>query len=140
MKVMIDSSIFVNFLNDEPGSEKTEKFLKKVIKGKIRSFISVITLTELMSVYYKKDPKKAIFAISLIEDLIDSNYTIPVVNTIATLAGRLKSKYSRFEKRPSLGDSLILASAMVANCDLVVSLDFGLKKVEEITVKRPEEV
>jgi predicted nucleic acid-binding protein len=49
--------------------------------------------------------------------------------------GKIKSKY-----KVSLGDAIVIATAVLANCDYLVSLDREIKKVNVIEVKEPKEL
>lgn len=140
MRVFIDTSIFISVFNEEPNFMKSRVFLEKVFKGEIEGLISVITLSELMSFYYKCDRWKSFSALALIEKTVGNNHVISVDKTIAIMAGRLKSKYGHDKNALSLGDTLILSSAMMTDSDVLVTLDDSFKKVEEIIVKKPEEV
>ena len=136
MKTLVDTCIFINVLEDEPGADESHAFLEKILKGKITGFVSVITIAELYSRYGKVSDRAASFAKGLILRIIDEKNVIPVLLLVAESAGKLKVKYPKL----SLTDSLILATALLMRCDALITRDPALAGVEEIKVLRPEEV
>ncbi|MGH9877661.1 MAG: type II toxin-antitoxin system VapC family toxin, partial [Nitrososphaerales archaeon] len=60
---------------------------------------------------------------------------IPVIKRIAESAGRIKASY-----KVSLGDAFIIATAILAGCETLVSLDPEIKEVDLIKVKEPREL
>jgi predicted nucleic acid-binding protein len=135
MKVLIDTGIFVNFLNDEPKAEFSGKFLEQIQNKKIEGLISTITIAEIFSLYYKISEKKTVRAKIYIESIIESENIIPTFKSIAELAGKIKSSY-----KVSLGDSIIIATAILTGCDYLISLDPEIKKIDLIEVKEPKEL
>jgi predicted nucleic acid-binding protein len=135
MKVLIDTGIFVNFLNDEPKAEFSGKFLEQIQNKKIEGLISTITIAEIFSLYYKISEKKTIRAKTCIESIIEGENVIPTFKSIAELAGKIKSSYSI-----SLGDSIIIATALLTGCNYLISLDPEIKKIDLIEVKEPKEL
>jgi predicted nucleic acid-binding protein len=135
MKVLVDTGIFINVLNDEPNAEFSEKLLRQIQNKKIDGLISVITLAEIFSIYYRINERATIRAKIYIESIIEKDKIVPVFNSIAELGGKIKSKY-----KVSLGDAIIIATAILANCDYIVSLDREIRKVNLIEVKEPKEL
>ena len=135
MRVLIDTGIFVNFLNDEPKAEFSGKFLEQIQNKKIEGLISTITIAEIFSLYYKISEKRTIRAKTYIESIIESKNIIPTFKSIAELAGKIKSSY-----KVSLGDSIIIATALLTGCDYLISLDPEIKKTDLIEVKEPKEL
>lgn len=135
MRVLIDTGVFVNFLNDEPKAEFSEKLLEQIQDGKIEGLISTISIAEIFSLYYRISEKRTMHAKSFVESIIEDDNIIPTFKPIAELAGKIKSSY-----KVSLGDSVIIATAMLAGCDCLVSLDPEIKKVDLVEVKHPREL
>jgi predicted nucleic acid-binding protein len=69
-------------LYDEPNSDKAISFLRRVCP-----VISVLTISEIISFAYKKNPEKAIKTKVLIERLVGKENIISVDRQIAELAG-----------------------------------------------------
>jgi predicted nucleic acid-binding protein len=136
MRVVIDTCIFMNVLNDEPGANASQALLRKILKGEVDGLISVITIAELFSLYGKINERAAARAKGLVVRIVGEENLAPVLIQVAELAGRLKTKY----RGVSLGDSLILATAILAGSDAVITRDPALTVVEEIKVLRPEDV
>jgi predicted nucleic acid-binding protein len=135
MRVLIDTGIFVNFLNDEPKAEFSGKFLEQIQNKKIEGLISTITIAEIFSLYYKISERRTIRAKTYIESIIEGENIIPTFKSIAELAGKIKSGY-----KVSLGDSIIIATAILTGCDYLISLDPEIKKIDLIEVKEPKEL
>jgi len=135
MRVFIDTGIFVNFLNNEPKADFSEKLLEQIEKGKIEGLISTITIAEIFSIYYRMSEKKTMHAKTYIENIIDNKKIIPTFKPIAELAGKIKANYE-----VSLGDSIVIATAILTGCDYLISLDPEIKKVDLINVKEPKEL
>jgi len=135
MRVLVDTGIFINVLNDEPNAEFSEKLLQQIQNKKIDGLISAITLAEIFSIYYRINERATIRAKVYVESIIEEDKIIPVFKSIAELGGKIKSKY-----KVSLGDAIVIATAALANCDYLVSLDREIKKVNVIEVKEPKEL
>jgi predicted nucleic acid-binding protein len=135
MKVLVDTGIFVNFLNDEPKAEFSGKLLEQIQNKKIEGLISTITIAEIFSLYYKISEKKTVRAKIYIESIVENKNIIPTFKLIAELAGKIKSSY-----KVSLGDSIVIATAVLTGCDYLISLDPEIKKIDLIEVKEPKEL
>jgi|GEM_PF-1777881 len=135
MRVLIDTGIFVNFLNDEADADFSEKFLEKVEKGKLEGLISTITIAEILSIYYRIDERRTLQAKSYIESIIDGKKIIPTFKPIAELGGKIKANY-----KVSLGDAMIISTAVLTGCKYLVSFDSEIKKVDLIDVKEPKDL
>lgn len=136
MRVTIDTCIFMNVLNDEPGADASQVLLRKVLKGEVGGLISVITIAELFSLCGKISERAAARAKGLVVRIVGEENVAPVLIQVAELAGRLKTKY----RGVSLGDSLILATAILSGSDAVITRDPALAVVKEIKALRPEDV
>jgi len=134
MKVVIDTGIFINILNKEHGYEYSVEFLNKIRKKEIEGFISVATIAEIVSLFYKISERDTSIANAYIESIIGKDKIVPIVRNIAELAGRIKSSY-----KISLGDAFIVATAVLMGCDYMISQDPEIKKIDLIDVKGPKE-
>jgi predicted nucleic acid-binding protein len=135
MRVLVDTGVFINVLNDEPDAEFSEKLLRQIQNKKIDGLISTITLAEIFSIYYRINERATIRAKLYVESIIKEDKIIPVFKSVAEFGGKIKSKY-----KVSLGDAIIIATAMLMNCDYLVSLDREIRKVNLIEVKEPKEL
>ncbi len=134
-KVFVDTGIFVSVLNEEPKYEKAATFLENVMQNKFDAFISVITISEILSVYHKISEKEAIRAKAYIETIFGKDMIVPVIKEIAEIAGKIKATH-----KMSLGDAVIVASSIMMGCNYLVSLDPEIRKSGIITVKEPKEI
>lgn len=135
MRVLVDTGIFINVLNKERGYESSVDFLEKIQRKEVEGFVSVITISEIISIFHRISEEETIIAKTYIESLIGEDRIIPIIKRIAEFAGRIKASY-----RISLGDSFIVATAILTGCEYLVSLDPEIKKVDLVEVKEPKEL
>ena len=135
MKVLVDTGIFVNVLNDEPDAESSARLLEKIHNHKIHGVISTITLSEIFSIFYRISERKTIKAKIYVETIMGSKSIIPVFKTVAELAGKIKASH-----KLSLGDALIISTAILAGCDYVITRDPEIETVHMIETRRPDEI
>jgi len=135
MRVLVDTGVFINILNKEPNYENSVKFLEKIQRKEIEGFISVTTIAEIISIFYRISEEETLIAKTCIETFINEDRIVPIIKRIAEFAGRIKASYSI-----SLGDAFIVATAILAGCECLVSLDPEIKKVDLIDVKKPKEL
>ncbi|WP_297056710.1 type II toxin-antitoxin system VapC family toxin [Thermosulfurimonas sp.] len=112
-KYVFDSYALIAFFENEPAAEKVESFLKEVLEGKARGFMSVINWGE---VYYATsrayDEKVAKGVIQEIE-----NYPLEIVEADQNLtleAAKLKARYSI-----AYADCFALALAKIKKAELI---------------------
>ncbi len=134
MKVLIDTGIFVNVLNGESDSESSARLLEKVHNKQMQGIISTITLSEILSIFYRISERRTIKAKIYVETIVGSKNIIPVFRAIAELAGKIKASY-----RVSLGDALIVSTAVLSGCDYIATRDREIEAVPMIESRRPEE-
>jgi predicted nucleic acid-binding protein len=134
MRVLVDTGVFINILNKEPNYENSVKLLEKIQRKEIEGFISVITIAEIFSIFYRISEEETLIAKTCIETFITEDRIVPIIKRIAEFAGRIKASYNI-----SLGDAFIVATAILAGCECLVSLDPEIKKVDLIDVKEPKE-
>ncbi len=124
--VLLDTSIFIYYLEGvEPYNLLTEAVFKDIADENINGFLSVISITEFVAkpvvdgkVIDIEGFKR--FLSSLPIQVLEINYEI------AERAGKLRSQYPSV----STPDALIVATALENNCDVFVTNDKGLKKLE----------
>ncbi len=134
-RALVDTGIFVSVLNKETNYEKSAIFLEKVLQKKIEAFISVVTISEILSIYYKINEREATLAKTYIESIFNEDRIVPLIKDMAEIAGKIKALH-----KLSLGDAIIISTALAMKCDFLVSLDNELKKSGLITIKEPKDV
>ncbi len=134
MKVLIDTGIFVNVLNEESDSESSARLLKKVHDKQIQAVISTITLSEILSIFYRISERRTMKAKIYVETIVGSKNIIPVFRAVAEVAGKIKASY-----RLSLGDALIVSTAILTGCDYITTRDREIEAIPMIESRRPEE-
>ncbi len=70
-----------------------------------------------------------------VESIVGSKNMIPVFRAVAELAGKIKASY-----RLSLGDALIISTAVLTGCDYIATRDREIEAVPVIKSRRPEEI
>jgi len=128
MAITVDTSVFLSIFYDERSRRWSENILLQKDKK-----ISTITIAEVLASVYKKSPRLAMIAKSLVEQAIMPENIIAVTSEIAEVAGKMKSKYS---PNFSMADSIILATAILTGCDRVATLDPEFGQVAELKVLR----
>jgi predicted nucleic acid-binding protein len=126
MKITLDTNVLIYFFEGiEPQASKVEKILAGIMKGKDAGVISTITIAEVLTGFYlTADTVKAVKAKQLLIDLTLNGFKIvPVTFEIADLAGNLRAK-----RGGKLPDSLIIATALNQEANVVYSQDKDLKR------------
>jgi len=135
MRILIDTGVFINVLNKESNYKSSVKLLEKIQRKEIEGFISVTTIAEIISIFYRISEEETLVAKTCIETFISEDRIVPIIKRIAEFAGRIKASYSI-----SLGDAFIIATAILAGCECLVTLDPEIKKIDLIDVKEPKEL
>ena len=135
MKVLVDTGIFVNVLNDESDAESSASLLEKIHDKQIHGVISTITLSEILSIFYRVSERRTIKAKIYVETIIGSKNIIPVFKAVAELAGKIKASY-----RLSLGDALIISTAILTGCNYITTRDPEIETIHLIETRKPEEI
>lgn len=131
-KIAFDSSVLIHHANAHKRmGPRAKKALASVALGKDRGMISVVTVTEVLSLGKKNIQSDKEFAV-LQRWLVGlTNLSIVEINTtMAIEAARMRINYGF--KTP---DALNLACAAEAGADVFVTGDKKLLKCEEIKVK-----
>jgi len=135
MRVLVDTGIFISVLNDESDAESSADLLEKIHNKQIRGVISTITLSEILSIFYRISERRTIKAKIYVESVIGSKNIIPVFKAVAELAGKIKASH-----RLSLGDALIISTAMITGCNYITTRDPEIEAVNLIETRKPEEI
>ncbi len=135
MKVLVDTGIFISVLNDEPDAESSADLLEKIHNKQIHGVISTITISEILSIFYRISERRTIKAKIYVESIIGSKNIIPVFKAVAELAGKIKASH-----RLSLGDALIISTAMITGCNYITTRDAEIEAVNLIETRKPEEI
>lgn len=124
--VLLDTSVLIYYLEGiEPYNLLAKEIFQDIVDENIRGFLSVISITEFVA--KPLGAEKVIdvegfkqFLTSLPIQVLEINYEI------AERAGKLRSQY------PSIPtpDALIVATALENDCDVFVTNDKRLKKLE----------
>lgn len=123
---MLDTNIFLSANNPgEPESENCRKILDRTDAGQLHAHVSVVTLAEIRA-GFREQEVPALFTPFLSHLQSSKNYTIEAIDLgTALAAGDLRELLGL-----PLPDALILATALNASVDCVVSNDEKLLKVK----------
>ena len=135
MRVFLDTGVFLNILNKESGYKSSVKLLEKIQDKKVEGFLSVITFAEMFSIYYRISKEKTNSAKNFVQSITGEENIVPVIRSIAELAGKIKAEY-----KVSLGDALIISTSIKIGCDYLVSFDPEIKNVGLVKVREPSEL
>ena len=130
VSALLDTSIFIYYLEEvEPYCFVAAEIFNDIADEKIKSYLSTISITEFVTkpladgnVTHVERFKQLISALSI--------QVLAVTYEIAERAGKLRSEY------PSVRtpDALIVATALENSCDVFVTNDKNLKKLEDCGV------
>ena len=114
-RVFIDTNILIYaYSEDEP--EKAIISQRIIVENK--SFTSIQVLNELSNVLYKKFKKSEDEVISVLLELTEFLKIVPVTLNTILKAHKVKKKY-----KYSYYDSLVIASALENNCEILYTED-----------------
>jgi predicted nucleic acid-binding protein len=119
VKLVIDASVAVKWLLDEPGTREAEALLGACQEGRITPFAPEILAAEVAAVLWKRVVRgflRADQAAFLYERF---NRIRPVLTPISSLAG--SAMRLALEHRHSVYDSLYVAFALENGCDLITA-------------------
>ena len=124
--VLLDTSVLIYYLEGiEPYNLLAEEIFQDIVDENIRGFLSVISITEFIAKPLIDEEGTDVegfkqFLSALPIQVLELNYEI------AERAGKLRSQY------PSVPtpDALIVATALENDCDVFVTNDKRLKKLE----------
>ena len=125
--VLLDTSVLIYYLEDiEPYYLLSEEIFNEINDEKIKGFLSAISVTEFVTKPFADGNVTAVERFKQFLSLL-SIQVLTVTYEIAERAGELRSQY------PSIRtpDALIVATALESGCDVFVTNDKNLKKLEE---------
>ena len=136
MKVLIDTSIFVDCLRSNP-IESSKLFLE-TIEGTSNGFTSSIVVAEL-SVGAYLSPRKNALENTL--KLISTTSIINLDKEIALLGGKIYSDLVKQGKEIELNDCLIAATALFSGIKEVVTKNVDhFERIKQLKVVTPEDL
>ena len=117
MKVVLDSHAVLAYINDEPVSEKVQKYLDLGRNGKAKLYMNVVNLGE---VYYVLSRRKGVDVANIAMALLKKEPITFVIadERLALMAGRIKA----FHKL-SYADAFAAATAMDLDAVLLTGDD-----------------
>ena len=130
VSVLLDTSVFIYYLEEvEPYCPLAEDIFNDIADENIRGYLSTISITEFVTkpladgnVTDVERFKQFIRALSI--------QVLAVTYEIAERAGKLRSQYPSVR----IPDALIVATALENSCDVFVTNDKNLKKLEDCGV------
>lgn len=124
MRLYLDSNIFIYVLADQPPYNKTAgSILKSVETGQHYANTSSIAYGEVIGTL--QVPNHINAAHAFIDDLINLQ-TIPVIDTIAQTAGKLRLSNKMLLRLP---DAIHLATALETKAELFITNDLTLANI-----------
>ncbi len=134
MRLFIDTNIFVSILNRERNYGRSKEVLESIHEGEHEGATSVICAAEILSGFYAEGEEERAERFLLDLRSIANFELVDVTLRIAKEAASLRGKYGT-----KLPDAIIAATCKCHGYALVTR-DQSLRKIEEIEVRRPEEV
>jgi predicted nucleic acid-binding protein len=135
-KGLLDTGVFLKYFLGEEGKEEVGELLDKSITKEIEGFVSVVTISELVTICIRN---KKEFLIPTLLEFIHQNFAVlDTTFDIGVLSGYFKAKYSKGKRTLSHADSVILACAFVYSCTLI-TYDPEFEGVNEIEILDPDE-
>ena len=133
-KGLFDTGVLLKFFLGEKDKDIVRKLLDKVIIKEIKGFISVVTVSEIVTICIR-DKKE--FLIPTLLEFIHQNFAVvDTTSEIAVLSGYFKAKYSKGKRTLSHADSVILACAFIYGCALI-TFDPEFEGIKEIKILKP---
>ncbi len=126
VSVLLDTAVLIYYLEEvEPYCLLAGEVFNDIVDGNIRGFLSAISVTEFVT---KPLADGKVSEVERFRDFLSSLsiQVLAVTYEIAERAGRLRSQYSSI-RTP---DALIVATALESGCDIFVTNDKDLKKLE----------
>ena len=124
--VLLDTSVLIYYLEEiEPYYLLSEEIFNEINDNRIKGFLSAISVTEFVA---KPLADGKVSEVERFRQFLSSLsiQVLAVTYEIAERAGRLRSQYSSI-RTP---DALIVATALESGCNIFVTNDKNLKKLE----------
>ena len=117
MNIVFDTETLLAFYLGEPAGKNVERRLVETMKGKIKSYLNIVNLTELYYILYRKNPE-----IAEEKERNLRGYGVEIVpvedNELWREAAKTKGKHAL-----SLADAFAVATAKVKTATLLVGSD-----------------
>jgi len=117
MNIVFDTETLLAFYLGEPAGKDVERRLVETMKGEIKSYLSIVNLTELYYILYRKNPE-----IAEEKERNLRGYGVEIVpvedNELWREAAKTKGKHAL-----SLADAFAVATAKVKTATLLVGRD-----------------
>ena len=115
-KYILDACALIAYLNNEPGMDVVKTVLTKAVKHEASVTMNKINLLEVYYDVYRRCGEDE--ATDLLETISVAPINIihEISDDVLKVAGRLKASY-----KISIADSIALAEALLADCQLVTS-------------------
>lgn len=133
--VLLDTGVLLKFFLGEEGADNVKGLLIKIASGKQTGFISVVTLSEIVTICIRRE--KEYLIPTILEFTHQQFKIIDITSEIAILSGHFKAKYSKGQRNLSHADSMILACSFMYGCTLL-TYDPEFDDVGEVEVMTPE--
>ena len=135
---LVDTGVFLCLAFEDPGHQHCGTLLDKAFRGDFTPLLSSIQLTELYTPFLRaKDPtglQKMRQEIIKLEPRITN-----VDREIAEKAAEYRSKIQTPDGGwLALADSIILATSIIEEAEVLYTIDTNFAKVEQIKVKAPQ--
>jgi predicted nucleic acid-binding protein len=113
VRLVLDTSVLLEYARDQPGAEDVEKWLKKGANGEATLLVSAMTVCEIMEKLTRVDKTET--ALNFLDCLKESAVVVmDVTEEIARLAGPVKARNPKL----STADALIMTTAYVHKAKL----------------------
>jgi len=134
--IFLDTMFFIyHFENNEKFLRLTNDVLNLVEKGQIKCSTSYLTLMELLVKPMKEKRQDLVEEYRMIFETFPNLSMIALDKSVAYLAASFRSLYNL---RPA--DSIQLASAASAKCDLFLTNDKDLIRIKELKINYMDEI
>ncbi len=128
---MFDTQALLIFYLGEPGADRVEDYLKRVLDKKISGRMSVVNLAELYYVLSRKDK-----AVAEEKERNLKSYGIKIVNVRANTSLWKKAAEIKAMNAVSLADAFAAATAFDLNGSLITGSDRDFDKIKNLKIHR----
>jgi predicted nucleic acid-binding protein len=135
---LIDTGIFLCLAFEDPGYQQCGKLLDKAFKGEITPLLSSIQLTELYAPFLRANDLAGLKKMK--QEVIKLEPKIRNVDKeIAEKAAEYRSAIRTLDgKWLALADSIILATSILEEAEILYTIDTNFANVKDVKVKAPE--
>ena len=129
--VVFDTQSILIFYLGEPGADRVEDYLKRVLDKKISGHMNVVNLAELYYVLSRKDK-----AVAEEKERNLKSYGIKIVDVRASTSLWKRAAEIKAMNPVSLADSFAAATAIDLNGSLVTGGDLDFEKINNLKIHR----